>query len=244
MLRTIIVSETRLRLREGLTPALAVALPLALLLTFGLLPHAASPSADLGGQTSREYIAALATAVAFAVLALTMLPGVLSDYREKGVLRRLHATPVRPTALLVAELAVMAGASLVSLALMVGGGRIMLGTALPRAGGWFALAAALCLLSMLALGTLISAVAPSGRAGNALGVLAFFPSMFLAGVYTPYDTMPHGLQRVCDWTPLCAGLRAMRAAWSGHAPTAMELAIMTGYGLVATIAAAKLFRWE
>ncbi|WP_067832161.1 ABC transporter permease [Actinomadura kijaniata] len=244
MLGRIIAVEFRLRMRELLTPLFALALPLALLFGFGLVPGADRPAEGLGGQALTEYMAALGIAVAFAILALMMMPGVLSDYREKGVLRRMRATPVRPSALLLAQLVVNAGAALVSVATLLAVGTAVFGTALPRDPAAFAAAALLCLGALLAIGALVTAVSPSARAGNALGSLLFFPSLFFAGVYLPYDKMPGPLQRVCDLTPLGAGLRAMRDAWMGHDVRISQLAIMALYGLVATVAAARLFRWE
>lgn len=244
MFTKILAIEFRMRMREVLTPAFALALPLALLFGFGLMPDATEPTGDLGGQSLAEYMAVLGTGIAFAILSLMMLPGVLSDYRERGVLRRMRATPVRPSALLAAQLLINAGAGAVTAAVMIAVGAAAFGTPVPRGFGWFLLAAVLCLAALLAIGSLITAVAPNGRAGNAMGSLLFFPSMFFAGVYFPYDQMPRALQRICDYTPLGAGIRTMRDAWMGHAPHASELAIMAVYAVVATAAAARLFRWE
>lgn len=244
MFGKILAVEFRMRMREALTPVFAVVLPLALLFGFGLMPDATKPSEDLGGQTTTEYMAVIGTGVAFAILGLIMLPGVLSDYRERGVLRRMRATPVRPSALLTAQLMINAGAGTVTAAVMVVAGAAAFGTPVPRGLGWFLLAAVLCLLALLALGSLVSAVVPTGRAGNAAGSLLFFPSMFLAGVYVPYDQMPRPLQRICDFTPLGAGIRSMRDAWMGHTPQPLHLVIMAAYAVAATLAAARLFRWE
>lgn len=244
MYLTIIATEFRLRLREGHTLVFAFAMPLALLVGFGLLPESSTPADDLGGQALAEYIAALGIGIAFAVLALMMMPAILAEYRERGVLRRMRVTPARPAALLVAQLLFNALTAAVSALVLIGFGTAVFGTAAPRSPGWFALSAAACMLALLAIGSVVTAVAPSARAGNAFGSLLFFPSLFLAGVYIPYDQMPAGLQRVCDATPLGAGLQAMRAAWLGETPELSALAIMAGYGVVATGAAARLFRWE
>ncbi|MFC6886483.1 MULTISPECIES: ABC transporter permease [Actinomadura] len=244
MLIKITIVEFRMRMREMLTPAFALALPLAMLFGFGLLPHAGRPNADLGGQSLAEYIAVLGMGVAFVILAVVMLPSVLSDYREKGVLRRMRATPVRPSALLAAQLAVNLGAAAVSAATMVVVGRLALGTALPRAFGWFLAAVALSLLALFAVGLLIAALAPSGRAGNAIGMVLFFPSMFFAGYYVPRSQLPEAVARIGDYTPLGAGVKTIGDAWTGHAPEASQLAVLGLYAVVAGAVAARTFRWE
>ncbi|MFV2173628.1 ABC transporter permease [Actinomadura sp. LOL_016] len=244
MYATIIATEFRLRMREGHTLVFAFVLPLALLTGFAVMPGSGDPAGDLGGQSLAEYIASLGIGIAFAILALMMMPAILAEYRERGVLRRMRATPARPSALLVAQLLFNALTAAVSALVLIAFGTAVFGTAAPRSPGWFVLSAAACMLALLAVGSVVTAVAPTARAGNAVGSLLFFPSLFLAGVYVPYDKMPAALQRVCDVTPLGAGLQAIRAAWMGDAPELSAIAIMVGYGVVATAAAARLFRWE
>ncbi|MBE1537496.1 ABC transporter permease [Actinomadura algeriensis] len=244
MYTKIITTEFRLRLREGHTLVFAFGLPLGLLAGFAVIPGSGDPADDLGGQTLAEYIASIGIGIAFAILGLMMMPAILAEYRERGVLRRMRATPARPSALLVAQLLFNAVTAAVSTLVLIGFGAAVFGVAAPRSPGWFAVSAAACMLALLALGSVVTAVAPTARAGNAIGMLLFFPSLFLAGVYIPYDQMPAALQRVCDFTPLGAGLEAVRSAWAGDAPEMSALAIMIGYGAVATAAAAKLFRWE
>jgi ABC-2 type transport system permease protein len=75
--------------------------------------------------------------------------------------------------------------ALVALALTLGVGAAWLGMAMPASVGWFALAFALGTAALFAVGLVIAAVAPTARAANAIGMLAFFPSLFLAGPGCP-----------------------------------------------------------
>ncbi|MGI8331952.1 ABC transporter permease [Actinomadura scrupuli] len=240
----IVAVEFKLRMREKMTPFFTIALPLGLLFAFGLLPGADRPDEHLGGQSGAEYIAAIAMGVTIAVLGLMMLPGVLADYRDKGVLRRMRATPVRPAFLLLAQVVINAVAALVAIVVLIVVGSLALGTPVPQRPAAFAQAAALTVASMFALGLLVAAVAPDARAATGIAMLTFFPSMFLAGVYVPREQLPPVLRDIGDLTPLGAGLRAMRDAWTGAALQPAHLAIMAGYAVVAGLAAARLFRWE
>jgi ABC-2 type transport system permease protein len=48
-------------------------------------------------------------AFVLAMLAISVLPTYLATYREKGILRRLSTTPVQPSGLLLAQLAMGVG---------------------------------------------------------------------------------------------------------------------------------------
>ena len=72
-----------------------VGLPLVLLIIFGNIPGFRKPvsRATPGVSVLDAYVPVLLSFV-LAMIALNVLPPVLAGYREKGVLRRLSATPV------------------------------------------------------------------------------------------------------------------------------------------------------
>jgi ABC-2 type transport system permease protein len=65
-----------------------------------------------------------------------------------------------------------------------------------------------------------------------------------AGVWTPGATMPDAARNVADFTPIGAASEAIADAWSGAWPTPLHLAVLVGCAVVASAAAARLFRWE
>ena len=96
----------------------------------------------------------------------------------------------------------------------------------------------------VAIGLVVAALAPSGKAANSIGTLLFFPSMFFAGLWTPREAFPEVLRRVGDLTPLGAGERAVHDAMTGSWPGWGSLAVLVAYTVVFGSAAARLFRWE
>jgi ABC-2 type transport system permease protein len=240
----ILLVEAKLLLREKWALIFVFGLPVMLLLGLGSQPGANEPSTDLGGQTAAELIAAIGVGMALTILGLQVLPSVLAGYRERGMLRRLGVTPVPPAALLAAQVIVnVISAAIVTVALIVIG-RVAFGTPVPVRFAAFLLAAILTMASLFALGMFIAAVAPTGRGAWGIGMLLFFPSLFLGGVYIPREAMPSALRRIGDFTPLGAGLQALRDAWLGAAPRPLGLVIMAAYAVVAAAAAARFFRWE
>ena len=133
---------------------------------------------------------------------------------------------------------------MLGLGLVLGIGAAWLGMAMPASPGWFAAAFLLGTGALFAVGLLIAAVAPTARAANAIGMLAFFPSLFLAGAWLPRHQMPDWLSRVGDLTPLGAFRESVQDAWVGTAPDPVHLLALAGVALVAGVAATKLFHWE
>ena len=202
--------ETKLFLREKTATLAVFGLPLALVIGFGLIPGFGQPQKGLSGQIGTEYIAALGVAIVLATLGLNGVPMVIAQYRERGVLRRLGVTPVRPLTLLVAKLAVWAAAALLSVAFVIAAVRLAFHVPVPAAAGWFILALVLGIASLFALGMLVAVVSPTARTATGLGMLLFFPNMFFAGVYFPTEEMSPTLRQIGNFTPLGAALHAVR----------------------------------
>ncbi|HEU5157402.1 MAG TPA: ABC transporter permease [Streptosporangiaceae bacterium] len=240
----ILLVESKLLLREKWPLLFVFALPLGLLLGFGAQPGSDKPNADLGGQSGAGYIAAIGAGVALTALGLQMLPSVLAAYRERGILRRLGVTPVPPAALLVAQVILNLISAVIVIAVLIVVGNLAFGTPVPQRFPEFFAAAILTMASLFAIGLFVAAVAPSGRGAQGIGLTLFFPSLFFGGVYIPREVMPSVLRQIGDYTPLGAGLKAMRDAWLGLEPRPLHLAIMAAYAVVAGTAAARFFRWE
>jgi ABC-2 type transport system permease protein len=238
------VVEGKLFLREKAALLGVFGLPVALVIGFGLIPGFGDPQKGLSDQIGTEYIAALGVAIVLASLGLTGVPMVIGQYRERGVLRRLGVTPVRPVTLLLADLTVWAAAALVSVALIIAVVRFAFHVPAPAKPGWFILAVALGIASLFATGLLAASVAPTARGAAGIGWLLFFPNMFLAGIYFPSEEMSATMRQIGNFTPLGSAMHAVRDSWMGIDPRPEYLGIMAAWALVAGALAARFFRWD
>jgi ABC-2 type transport system permease protein len=226
------VVETKLLTREP-GALFSLLIPLFILVVFG--------SSIQPGDT---VLLPMALAIAVGLVALYLVPTTLATYRERGILRRLSVTPVKPAGLLVVQLLLQLVLAVTACGLlMVVAGTVLkahLPTGVPSGLLVFGLGTA----SMFAIGLLIAALAPNGRSANGFGVLLYFPMAYLAGLMQPPGQMPAIVARIGEYTPLGAFRQSLADVWAGNAPSPVLLGVMALYALVVGAAAAVFFRWE
>src|SRR5215813_11651172 len=82
-----------------------LAFPVMLLALFGGI-YGNKPAAQFGGLGTVDVSVPAYVALVLAVAGLTSFPLGMVEYRSRGFLRRLRATPARPSTFLVAQLVV------------------------------------------------------------------------------------------------------------------------------------------
>ncbi|MDV9192896.1 ABC transporter permease [Streptomyces sp. SR27] len=237
-------TEARLFTREPGALFWVMIAPTVLLTILGLIPSFREAVPELGGRRTIDVYVPVAVLFALIMSGLNAMPPVLAGYRERGILRRMSTTPVRPGALLTAQLVLHAVAALVSSCLVIGVGRVAFGVALPENLVGYGLALVLAVAGGLALGGAVCAVSRTQKIATALGSVVFFPTMFTAGVWVPVQAMPDTLQRIVQFTPYGAASRALDAAASGGWPAGAALAVMAVWTVLLTGASVRWFRWQ
>ncbi|MGH3703096.1 MAG: ABC transporter permease [Agromyces sp.] len=226
------VVESKLLVREP-GSLFTVVIPLFILIVFG---------SSIGPDDTT--LLPMAIAISIGLVGLYLMPTALATYREKGILRRLSTTPVRPASLLVVQLILQFVLALVSCGALLTVAGAALGARLPANALSFIAVFLLGTASMFAIGLLIAALAPSGRAANGIGVLLYFPMAYLAGLMQPVSQMPAIFVRIGEFTPLGAFRQSLQDVWTGAAPDPLLLGVMAAYAVVVSLAAARFFRWE
>jgi ABC-2 type transport system permease protein len=232
--------ESKLFVREWANLFFVFVLPVGLLTIFSLLDDGSGSSDGIPAS----FLPTMAIGIGIGILGLASLPMVLAGYREKGVLRRMATTPVRPVKLLVVQLLLHLAAGVVVIALILGLGTLVFDADLPGAPLPFVLSALLYTVAQLSIGVLIAGLVSTAKAASIVGNILLFPSMFFAGVWTPGDLMPHALRWVRDITPMGAGMTSMQDAWSGQWPGLEHIVALLVVTVACVALAARFFRWE
>ncbi|MEU6555896.1 ABC transporter permease [Streptomyces sp. NPDC046915] len=218
--------------------------PTLLLVILGSIPSFREADKSLGGLRPVDAYVPIAVLIALIMSGVQSLPQALTGHRERGVLRRMRLTPVRPSALLTAQMAVQGTVALGSALLALAVGRLAFDVTLPEQPAGYLLALLLATAAALALGSVVSAVSRTTKIAGAVGSAVFFPMMFCAGVWLPVQEMPHTLARVVGLTPFGAAARALNEAAAGDWPGWGHLGVLAGWTVLLTAGAARWFRWE
>ena len=240
----VVLNEARLTWRRPIGLIGGVAIPLLLLVIFGLLPAFKQVPAAFGGESIFDAYVPVLAAFGLAMLGMLGLPLPLVSYRELGVLRRLSTTPVPPTWVLAAQAVVQLCIAVASVVAIFAVSMAAFGAPAPKSPAGLVLSVAVSTAGLFAIGLLIAAVARTSTAANVIGRLTFFPLMFFAGLWLPRALMPGFLLDISNYTPLGAAVQAMQAAMQTGFPPAQPLLVLAAYAVVFGYLARRFFRWE
>jgi ABC-2 type transport system permease protein len=229
--------ELRLQLRNGEQAGLTLVIPLLLLLFFNL-PLLYS----LDGRRI-DFVVPSILALAVMSASFTGLAIGTGFERKYAVLKRLGATPLPRSVLLLGKTLAVLGIEVVQAALIC---------AMGFALGWHphgdpVWAVLLIALGTLAFGGLGLLLAGTLRAEVTLAAanLAWLVLLFCGGIAIPLSKYPQGVADVLQWLPSAAlsdGLHDVLQHGSGIPVRA--LLTLLAWAAVALPAAARWFRWE
>ncbi|MFC4111152.1 ABC transporter permease [Nonomuraea zeae] len=243
-MKKMLIVETKLHLREWPFLLFTIGLPVGLLLVLGLSIPTMTERAGGGERPVDTQMPSLMVLLSLLTLACSVVPAVLATYREQGVLRRMSTTPVHPARLLAVQLLINLAVGVVSTTVLIVVGSLVFGSAAPKQWAGFILVFLLGTAALLAMGLVIAALAPNGKAAPGIGSLVMFPLMFVAGMWLPRDIMPDALRVVSDFSVAGPFAQALKDTWAGQPPQLMHVAVMAAGLVLFGGLAVRLFKWE
>jgi ABC-2 type transport system permease protein len=167
--------------------------------------------------------------------------------REKLILKRLAATPLRRWQLVGSNVAMRLLIALIQAVIIVAVGVAVFGVqivgSLLLAAAFIALGA----MAFLALGYVLASFTKTEEAANGMTSVVQFPMMFLSGTFFPLEQMPEFLRaiaRVIPLTYLSDALRQVMVGGSAFAPLWVCAAVLGAWLIVCFGIAARTFRWQ
>jgi ABC-2 type transport system permease protein len=244
-LRQLTWTALKLYLREPIAAFFTLVFPPMLVVLFGsIYGNEAVPM--FGGRGTMDISMPAYTGLILGTIGLLNVPITTAGYREQGILRRFRASPLRPLTYLTADVLTNLVMTLLGMLVLVTVGRVLYDVSFE--GQFLGLLAAVGLsgLAMFAFGYLIASLAPGARLAQVIGMVVFYPMMFLSGAGMPLEILPESIQRISAFLPLTYVVRLLRAAWFGDPLREhwLEVAVLGGILVVCGALAARLFRWE
>ena len=167
--------------------------------------------------------------------------------REKLILKRLAATPLRRWQLVGSNVLMRLLIAVVQAVIIVAVGVLFFGVEMTGPLPLTAVFVALGAVTFLAVGYVVASFAPTEDAANGMTSVVQFPMMFLSGTFFQIDQMPDILQIVARVVPLTYLSDALRQVMVGGAPFAplwVCFAVLVAWLAVAFVIAARKFRWQ
>jgi len=186
--------------------------------------------------------------LAMALMQLGVFSAIpLVEQRQKLILKRLSATPLRRWQLVASNIVMRLLIAMVQALIIVGIGSVLFDVkivgSLLLAFGFVILGA----LAFIAIGYVIASFAKTEEAANGLTSVVQFPMMFLSGIFFPIAFMPAFLQPIAALIPLTYlgdALRQVMVNGVPYAPLWVDALVLTGWLVGSFLVSARYFRWE
>lgn len=172
---------------------------------------------------------------------------VLVERREKKILKRFGATPLRRSIMVFSQVIYRMILALIQTLIIIAIAYLVFNV--QMVGNWFILLGLVLLgtLAFISLGYFAVARARTTEGAMPIIQLIQFPMLFLSGIFFPIDFMPDFMRTIIAIIPLTylgdAFRQVMVEATPLH-PLGIDIAVLSAWLVACMILAIKLFRWE
>ena len=237
--------EGKLSIRDMNMVIFAIIMPLVVLVILGII-YGNKPAFEGADYSFIDQSFGALSTIAICAGGLMGLPILVSDYRERKILKRFKVTPISPAVILFVHLAIYTIYSAISVVLLgifakLFWGFEMRGSYLTFFAGWL-----LVLMSILSIGMLVGGIAKNSKSASVIASILYFPMLVFSGATLPYEIMPVQMQKVVDIMPLTQGIKILKAATLGTQinDVLVPVIAMIAITVICTGTAIKFFRWE
>ena len=172
---------------------------------------------------------------------------VFTQYKEKGVLKRLMATPMKPSQFVAANVITRLLVAVVQTSIFIAMGLILFKVHVVGSYGLLLLCIVLGSLMFLGLGFSVSGLSKTVDSVPAIANLIVFPMLFLGGTFFSVSNMPSWLQVIAKVLPLTyfsSAIRDVMTKGSSFWDIRYDLLAMLIWAIVLITIATITFRFQ
>lgn len=238
-------NEWKLNIRNMNMVIFAVIMPLIVLVILGFI-YGVRPAAEGVEYTFMEQSFGALCTISICAGGLMGLPLVVSEYRERKILKRFQVTPVSPVRLLAVEFTIYVLYCIVSMVTLMVAGTIFWNIRIYGSWAGFLGSWLLTMVSTLSIGMMVGGIAKNTKTASVIASILYFPMLIFSGATLPFEVIPDFMQKVVSIFPMTQGIQLMKAAFLDLSVENSGLLII-GMGVVAIICfgiVIRFFRWE
>lgn len=238
-------NEWKLNIRNMNMVIFAIIMPLVVLVILGFI-YGMKPADHKIGYTFLEQSFGALCTISICAGGLMGLPLIISEYRERKILKRFYVTPVSPTKLLAVIFIIYVIYCLLSMITLLFTAMLFWNVKIPGSfiaflGSWL-----LTMISTLSIGMLVGGIAKNTKSASVIASILYFPMLIFSGTTLPLEVMPSAMQKIVSIFPLTQGIQLMKTVFLGL-PTEniyLPISIMVLVTIVCTSITVKYFKWE
>lgn len=169
------------------------------------------------------------------------------NYREKGILRRIKATPFPLSSFIIARIISQVVVAVAQALVLILLGMLLFDLRIDGNMINVIVMITVGAVAFLSLGFAISSFARNSEAAASLSNAFTFPMLFLSGVFFPVDDAPSWLQpitKIIPLTYLADGLRALMVRGSSLPAEWLNIGVLLLTCVVGLFLSMRFFRWE
>ena len=175
------------------------------------------------------------------------LASAFVTYRERGILRRIRATPFPLSSFILARILSQLLVSVAQAAILIAAGLLIANLTINGNLLYVFIMVTLGSLAFLSLGFVVAAFARNQETADSLANAFTFPMLFLGGVFFPVDSAPDWLQPIMRLIPLrylADGLRNLMIRDATLPDEWLNVVVMLATAVAGFALALRFFRWE
>ncbi|MGN1181527.1 MAG: ABC transporter permease [Faecalibacillus sp.] len=243
--KTMLRNEIKLSLRGMDMFIFAICMPVIVIMLIGMI-YGNQPAFDGANYTFLQQSFAAISTIAICAGGLMGLPLVISDYRNKKILKRYQVTPISPVMILLVQVTIYILYSLGSLLSIHIVATLFFDFQMIGAFWKFFLSFLLVMLSMFSIGMMVGGIAPNTKIASTVASILYFPMLIFSGATLPYEVMPRSLQKIADLLPLTQGIKLLKGTSLGLPieNILFPIILMVVISALCITVAIHFFKWE
>lgn len=242
---TLLKNELKMSVRGMDMLLFAVIMPIVVLVILGIV-FGQKPAFDGAEYTFLDQSFGALCTIAICAGGVMGLPLVISDYREKRILKRYQVTPIKPVMILMVDVAMYVIYSLISLLSLFLIAVCFFHFRLRGNIGLFIVGYLLVMVSIFSIGMMVGGIAKNSKIAGVIASALYFPMLVFSGATLPYEVMPVAMQKIVNILPLTQGIKILKNAVLGLPSQNITGAVIFLCLLtcVCSVISIKFFRWE